>query len=71
MAICSVKALNNPMPNKVWGEIIYIFPNFNRPPVEIWEWISIFTAHFMMDASIYPCWLLHVSGTKSHMTAIR
>ena len=37
------------MLNKVWGEIIYPFPNFNGATVEVWEWISNFIPHFIMD----------------------
>ena len=31
--------ISNHMPDKVWDEITYPFPNFN----EVWEWISNFT----------------------------
>ena len=41
---------------KVKVEITYIFPNFNRATVEVWEWISNFTRHFITDVITYPCW---------------
>ena len=28
------------MPNKVWDEITYPFPNISGAAVEVWEWIS-------------------------------
>ena len=40
----------------------YIFPkfkgrtNFNGCTVEVCEWISNFTPHFMMDVIAYPYW---------------
>ena len=39
------------MSRKVWDEITYPFPNFNGCTVEVWEWISNFIPHFMMDVS--------------------
>ena len=41
---------------KVWGEITYSFPNFNGCTVEVWEWISDFTPHFIKDVITYSCW---------------
>ena len=43
-------------PNRVWGEIMYPLSNFNVVTVEVWEWISNFIAHFMMDVITHPCW---------------
>ena len=40
----------------MWDEIIYPFPNFNGCTIEVWEWISNFTPHFIMDVITYPCW---------------
>ena len=37
-------------------EITYPFPNFNGCTVEVWEWISNFITHFMMDVITYSCW---------------
>ena len=34
---------------KMWNEITYPFPNFNDCTVEIWEWISNFIPHFIID----------------------
>ena len=44
----------NHMPSKVWNEITHLFPNFNGAAVGVWEWISNFILHFMMDAITYP-----------------
>ena len=41
---------------KVWDEITYPFPNFSGATVEVWEWISNFIPHFIMDVITYPCW---------------
>ena len=36
--------------NKVWvGDITYPFPIVKDGAVEVWEWISNFTPHFMID----------------------
>ena len=34
----------------------YYLLNFNGWTVEVWEWISNFTPHFIMDVIGYPCW---------------
>ena len=51
------------MPNKVWDEITYPFPNFNSAVIEVWEWISNFIIYFIVHVITYPCWdkLIHVS----------
>ena len=41
--------ISNHMPSKVWDEITYPFPIFNSCTVEVWEWISNFIPHFIMD----------------------
>ena len=41
--------------NAVWYENTYPFPNFNGFTVEVWEWISIFISHYVMDVITYPC----------------
>ena len=48
--------ISNPMPCKVWNEIIYpgASPNFNGTTVEVWKWVSNFTPYFTMDVSTYP-----------------
>ena len=38
----------------VWGEITFPFPNFNGATVEVWEWISNFIPHLIMDLIIHP-----------------
>ena len=42
------------MPSKVWDEITDPFPNFNGCTIEVWEWISNFIPHIMMDVITYP-----------------
>ena len=42
------------MLKKVWDEITYPFPNFNGFTVEVWEWVSNFIQHFIMDVITYP-----------------
>ena len=45
------------MPTKVWDEITYPFPNFAHvATVEVWEWISNSTPHFIIDIITYPSW---------------
>ena len=48
--------INNHMPSKMWDEISYPFPNFNSYTVEVWEWISNFISHIIMNVITYPCW---------------
>ena len=48
--------ISNHMPSKMWDENIYPFLNFNGCTVEVWEWISNFIPHFIMDMITYPCW---------------
>ena len=48
--------ISNHMRGTVWGEITDPFPNFNASTVEVWEWISNFIQHFIMDLITYPCW---------------
>ena len=42
------------MPSKVWDGITYPFQDFNGATVEVWEWISTFIPHFVMDVITYP-----------------
>ena len=44
----------NHMPGKVWHEIIYPFPNFNGATFDVWESISNFIPHFIIDVITYP-----------------
>ena len=46
--------INNYLRHKVWVESIYPFPNFNSATVEVWEWISNFIPHFIMNAITFP-----------------
>ena len=50
------------MSGKVCGEITYHIPNFNGCTVQVWEWMSNFTQHFIMDVIIY----LSMFGKKGH-----
>ena len=43
------------MPAKVWVEITNAFLNFSGYTAEVWEWISNFSIHIIMDVIIYPC----------------
>ena len=45
--------ISNCMPNKVWDEISYPFPNFNGSTVR--EWISNFITHITVSVITYPC----------------
>ena len=38
-----------------WEEISYQSPNFNGATVEVWEWISGFTPHFIKYVITFPC----------------
>ena len=46
--------ISNHMLSKVGDEITCPFPNYNGFTVEVWEWISKFTSHFIMDVITYP-----------------
>ena len=52
------------MPNKVWDEVIYPFPNFNIGTAEDWKWDSNVIPRIIMGVITYPRWhlkLTHVS----------
>ena len=38
-------------------EITYPIPNVNGATVKVWEWISNFIPHFIMEVITYPCLL--------------
>ena len=40
----------------VWDEIAYHCLNFNDATLEVFEMISNFTPHFIMDEIVCPCW---------------
>ena len=42
--------ISNYMLSNVWDEITDPFPNFNGCTVEVWEGISNFISHFILDA---------------------
>ena len=41
---------------RTYGEITYLFLNLNISTVEVWEYISDFIPHFIMDVVTYPWW---------------
>ena len=43
--------VSNYVPSKVWDEITNQFLNFNGATIEVWEWMSNFNAHFLMDVN--------------------
>ena len=45
----------NHTPNKVWHEITYPFPNFFGFIVDVWEWVSNISSHFIMGIITNPC----------------
>ena len=50
--------INDYIHYKVWDGITYPFPNINGSTVEVWEWNSNFTPHFI------GMWLLIHTGVK-------
>ena len=53
--------MNKHIPSKMLDVITYPFPNFNGSTAEVWEWISNFIPHFIMDAIIHPWQSIHCS----------
>ena len=49
------------LPSKMWDQITYQFPHLNDCTIEVWEWISNFIPHLIMDVVTYPCWDLSKS----------
>ena len=49
--------ISNHKLNKVRNRINYLLPNFNFKTVEVYEWISNFTQHFIMDRWPKAIWL--------------
>ena len=47
--------ISNHMSSNVWDENTYPFPNVNGATVEVFEWITNFTSHIIMDVIAYPC----------------
>ena len=41
---------------RTYGELTYLFLNLNISTVEVWEYISDFIPHFIMDVVTYPWW---------------
>ena len=48
------------MPIKALYEITNPFPNFNGGTVEVWEWISNFILHFIIDVTTF----IHIERVK-------
>ena len=46
--------INNHMQSKMYGEMSPEFPNFSGCTGEIWEWISNFIPHSLIDVITYP-----------------
>ena len=56
MASRAPVCISNHRPIKTWDEITYPFSNFDSCMVKIWECITNFIQHFIMDVIAYPCW---------------
>ena len=41
--------MSHRIPNKVWDEIIYSFPNIHDCTIEVWEWMSIIIPRFILE----------------------
>ena len=39
--------------SKVWDKFTYLFSNFSDCAIEVWEWKSNFTPHFMIQVNTY------------------
>ena len=48
--------MSNYMGSKLWDEITYPFPNFNGATIGVWEWVSYFISHIIMDVITYSSW---------------
>ena len=57
------KSLHEPvLTSELWSRGIHlramnlkIITTFHGAAIEVWEWISNFIPHFMMDVITYPC----------------
>ena len=49
-------SISNHMSSRIWDDlgITYLLSNFNGYTVNVWEWISNFILHFIMDVISYP-----------------
>ena len=51
--------ISNDIPSKcqckMWDPLTDLFPNSEGCTVEVWEWISNFIPHFIMELITYPC----------------
>ena len=57
--LCKPHILNSPNQRQFNYAVINIwtpFPHFKGASIEIWEWISNFTPHFIGYVITYPCW---------------
>ena len=48
--------ISNHMLKNGWNGISYPFPNFSGSAIEVWESISNFIPHIIMDVITYPYW---------------
>ena len=48
--------INNLMPIEMRYESTYPFLNFNGTSIEVWEWISNFLSHFILNVITHACW---------------
>ena len=46
--------ISNHTRSEVWDKITSPFPNFNGATVAVWEWISNFIPHYILDVITYP-----------------
>ena len=54
----------------MWDGITYPFPNINSATIEVWEWISNFIPHIVMDVITYACWLVKgAPGVMPHFSS--
>ena len=54
----------------MWDEIMYPFPNFNCPTIEVWEWINNFILHLVEHVITYPCSNLSLKKHPEGRTSI-
>ena len=54
LALIPLALINHLIPNKVWDEITYLFPNFKGSTVDVSSTAA--PLNFGMDEFTYPCW---------------
>ena len=48
--------ISNHIHSKMWDEISLPFLNFKSTTIEVWEWMSNFILHLIMDVITYTYW---------------